>query len=122
MQLMNQYHFSRDTLAVAAASPHHHAWGHPVSIQQPDSCKGMQHEAVPLRVQTSNMDVTLIPCMMAICACCAAHSLAALQICEAFNANRYPFPEDPARQRQMHGEVRAHWAWKIIGLGTKPDM
>jgi hypothetical protein len=29
------------------------------------------------------------------------------QICEAFNANRYPFPEDPARQRQMHGEVRA---------------
>lgn len=29
----------------------------------------------------------------------------AVQICEAFNANRYPFPEDPARQRQMHGEV-----------------
>eukprot|EP00878_Enallax_costatus_P038711 GHUV01044147.1.p1 GENE.GHUV01044147.1~~GHUV01044147.1.p1 ORF type:complete len:232 (-),score=59.25 GHUV01044147.1:369-1064(-) len=29
------------------------------------------------------------------------------QICEAFNANRYPFPEDPARQRQMHGEVTA---------------
>jgi hypothetical protein len=29
-----------------------------------------------------------------------------LQICEAFNANRYPFPEDPARQRQMHGEVK----------------
>jgi V-type H+-transporting ATPase subunit a len=27
------------------------------------------------------------------------------QICEAFAANRYPFPEDPARQRQMHGEV-----------------
>eukprot|EP00878_Enallax_costatus_P010440 GHUV01010898.1.p1 GENE.GHUV01010898.1~~GHUV01010898.1.p1 ORF type:complete len:788 (+),score=229.98 GHUV01010898.1:234-2597(+) len=30
-----------------------------------------------------------------------------LKICEAFNANRYPFPEDPARQRQMHGEVTA---------------
>jgi V-type H+-transporting ATPase subunit a len=30
-----------------------------------------------------------------------------LQICEAFAANRYPFPEDPARQRQMHGEVTA---------------
>lgn len=32
--------------------------------------------------------------------------MSAVQICEAFNANRYPFPEDPARQRQMHGEVR----------------
>lgn len=28
-----------------------------------------------------------------------------LKICEAYGANRYPFPEDPARQRQMHGEV-----------------
>jgi hypothetical protein len=32
--------------------------------------------------------------------CCA-------QICEAFSANRYPFPEDPARQRQMNAEVTA---------------
>jgi V-type H+-transporting ATPase subunit a len=30
-----------------------------------------------------------------------------LRICEAFNANRYPFPEEPSRQRQMHGEVTA---------------
>ena len=30
-----------------------------------------------------------------------------LQICEAYNANRYPFPEDPARQRQMNAEVTA---------------
>lgn len=30
-----------------------------------------------------------------------------LKICEAFGANRYPFPEDPSRQRQMHGEVTA---------------
>ena len=29
----------------------------------------------------------------------------ALQICEAFGANRYPFPEEVARQRQMHAEV-----------------
>ena len=29
------------------------------------------------------------------------------QICEAFSANRYPFPEDPARQRQMNAEVTA---------------
>ncbi|WIA14247.1 hypothetical protein OEZ85_002783 [Tetradesmus obliquus] len=28
-----------------------------------------------------------------------------LKICEAFAANRYPFPEDPSRQRQMHGDV-----------------
>ncbi|KAI8468064.1 MAG: V-type ATPase, V0 complex, 116kDa subunit family [Monoraphidium minutum] len=28
-----------------------------------------------------------------------------LKICEAYGANRYPFPEDPTRQRQMHGEV-----------------
>ena len=30
-----------------------------------------------------------------------------LQICDAYNANRYPFPEDPARQRQMNAEVTA---------------
>ena len=27
------------------------------------------------------------------------------QICEAYGANRYPFPEDPARRRQMMAEV-----------------
>ncbi len=27
------------------------------------------------------------------------------QICEAFGANRYPFPEEVGRQRQMHAEV-----------------
>jgi V-type H+-transporting ATPase subunit a len=27
------------------------------------------------------------------------------QICDAFNANRYPFPDDLARQRQMLTEV-----------------
>ncbi len=31
----------------------------------------------------------------------------AVQICEAFSANRYPFPEDSARQRQMNAEVTA---------------
>ena len=30
-----------------------------------------------------------------------------VQICEAFGANRYPFPEEPARQRQMNAEVTA---------------
>ncbi|KAL3141717.1 hypothetical protein ABBQ32_004400 [Trebouxia sp. C0010 RCD-2024] len=30
-----------------------------------------------------------------------------LKICEAFGANRYPFPEEPARQRQMNAEVTA---------------
>ncbi|KAK9799428.1 hypothetical protein WJX73_009975 [Symbiochloris irregularis] len=30
-----------------------------------------------------------------------------LKICDAYNANRYPFPEEPARQRQMNGEVTA---------------
>ena len=29
----------------------------------------------------------------------------AFQICEAFGANRYPFPEEVPRQRQMHAEV-----------------
>ncbi len=38
--------------------------------------------------------------------CLSAHTLH-LQICEAFGANRYPFPEDPARQRAMHAEVTA---------------
>ena len=27
-----------------------------------------------------------------------------VKICEGFNANRYPFPEDFTRQRQMHAE------------------
>uniref|UniRef100_A0A7R9Z4K4 V-type proton ATPase subunit a n=1 Tax=Chlamydomonas euryale TaxID=1486919 RepID=A0A7R9Z4K4_9CHLO len=30
-----------------------------------------------------------------------------MKICEAFGANRYPFPEEVARQRQMHAEVTA---------------
>ena len=30
-----------------------------------------------------------------------------MQICEAFSANRYPFPEEPSRQRQMNAEVTA---------------
>lgn len=30
-----------------------------------------------------------------------------LQTCEAFSANRYPFPEDTTRQRQMHADVTA---------------
>ncbi len=30
-----------------------------------------------------------------------------VQICEAFGANRYPFPEEPTRQRQMNAEVTA---------------
>eukprot|EP00891_Asterochloris_glomerata_P009677 jgi/Astpho2/9677/Aster-03937 len=30
-----------------------------------------------------------------------------LKICEAFGANRYPFPEEPTRQRQMNAEVTA---------------
>lgn len=29
------------------------------------------------------------------------------KICDAFGANRYPFPEDPTRQKQMHAEVTA---------------
>jgi V-type H+-transporting ATPase subunit a len=28
-----------------------------------------------------------------------------MQICEVYGANRYPFPDDVARQRQMHAEV-----------------
>lgn len=39
-----------------------------------------------------------------------------LQICEAYGANRYPFPEDPARQRQMHGEVRRGFAMQLLCL------
>ena len=33
-----------------------------------------------------------------------------LKICEGFGANRYPFPEDFSRQRQMNAEVTARWA------------
>lgn len=28
-----------------------------------------------------------------------------IKICEAFGANRYPFPEEPSKQRQMRSEV-----------------
>ena len=31
-----------------------------------------------------------------------------LKLCEAVGANRYPFPEDRSRQRQMNAEVRHH--------------
>lgn len=37
----------------------------------------------------------------------ALHNMCNVQICEAFGANRYPFPEEPARQRQMNAEVTA---------------
>ena len=37
----------------------------------------------------------------------ADQSSCAVQICEAFSANRYPFPEESARQRQMNAEVTA---------------
>jgi vacuolar-type H+-ATPase subunit I/STV1 len=30
------------------------------------------------------------------------------KICEAFGANRYPFPEESSRQRQIKTQVRAH--------------
>lgn len=30
-----------------------------------------------------------------------------MKICEAFGANRYPFPEEPPKQRQMRSEVSA---------------
>ena len=33
--------------------------------------------------------------------------LEVLQICEAFGANRYPFPEEPQRQQQMNSEVNS---------------
>ncbi|PNH05344.1 Vacuolar proton ATPase a3 [Tetrabaena socialis] len=40
-----------------------------------------------------------------------------MKICEAFGANRYPFPDDPARQRQMDSEVTA----RIRELQTTVD-
>lgn len=59
--------------------------------------------------------------------CVRVSIVSAVQICEAFNANRYPFPEDPARQRQMHGEVSRIAAVCFAGLlsvvtlqGNKP--
>ena len=38
------------------------------------------------------------------------------KICEAFGANRYPFPEDPIKQRQMHAEVRERGGAPCSGL------
>lgn len=38
-----------------------------------------------------------------------------LKICEAFSANRYPFPDDLSRQRQMNAEV---WAPRITPYRT----
>lgn len=37
-----------------------------------------------------------------------------MQTCEAFSANRYPFPEDVGRQRQMHADVTA----RLMDLST----
>lgn len=36
-----------------------------------------------------------------------------IKICEAFGANRYPFPEDPNRQWQMKSEVPSLQASKL---------
>ena len=48
---------------------------------------------------------------------------AAAQICEAYGANRYPFPEDPARRRQMMAEVtmRLRELHTTIEAGTWPS-
>lgn len=40
-----------------------------------------------------------------------------MQTCEAFSANRYPFPEDVGRQRQMHADVTA----RLMDLSTTID-
>ena len=37
-----------------------------------------------------------------------------MQTCEAFSANRYPFPEDMGRQQQMNGDVTA----RLMDLST----
>ena len=37
----------------------------------------------------------------------ASYAGVRLQICEAFGANRYPFPEESSRQQQMNSEVNA---------------
>ena len=51
-----------------------------------------------------------------------AHAPCAAQICEAYGANRYPFPEDPARRRQMMAEVtmRLRELHTTIDAGTNP--
>lgn len=60
----------------------------------------------------------ILPCLLALLLSICHLSLhitrppsvskaSAAQICDAYNANRYPFPEEPARQRQMNGEVTA---------------
>lgn len=41
-----------------------------------------------------------------------------LKICEAFGANRYPFPEEISKQRQMIGEVCLHFKLSAILLIT----
>ena len=44
-----------------------------------------------------------------------------VQTCEAFSANRYPFPEEASRQRQMHGDVsgRLRELASTIDAGTR---
>ena len=44
------------------------------------------------------------------------------KICEAFGVNRYPFPEDAGRQRQMKAEVcrlKPFWTWKNLYINTR---
>ena len=45
-----------------------------------------------------------------------------MQICEAFGANRYPFPEEPGRQQQMNSEVssRLRELHSTIDAGEPP--
>lgn len=47
-----------------------------------------------------------------------------MKICEVYGANRYPFPEEPNRQRQMHSEVtmRLRELQSTIDAGEKLRM
>lgn len=46
------------------------------------------------------------------------------KICEAFGVNRYPFPEDAARQRQMKVEVRSKvdLQFAVYGKSEKENL
>ena len=83
------------------------------------SCMTVFDEPPACKTRRWNSSIWTHP--LAVFFCSHQWSFAA-QICEAYGANRYPFPEDPARRRQMMAEVtmRLRELHTTIEAGAQP--
>jgi hypothetical protein len=67
-----------------------------------NACFASRHAGICLTIPAHQAGFTLYY----LCCCENLTDLCQLlQICEAYSANRYPFPEDQGRRREMNHEV-----------------